>query len=91
MNMETKDVPYIAFEGEMTRLERMNHKLFVLCLALLIALVGSNVAWIAYESQFETYTETTVTQKSETNGDGDAVNKFTGGDEYGESGTDGNN
>lgn len=88
--METKDVPYIAFEGEMTRLERMNHKLFVLCLALLIALVGSNAGWIWYESQFETYTETTVTQEAES-GEGDAVNKFIGGDEYGEVETDSDN
>ncbi len=87
--METKDVPYIAFEGEMTRLERMNHKLFILCLALLIALVGSNAGWIWYESQFEVVEETTRSQTVEQSAEGDGSNNFVGGDYYGE--TDGNN
>lgn len=82
--METKDVPYIAFEGEMTRLERMNHKLFVLCLALLIALVGSNAGWIYYESQFEVVEETTRLQTVEQSTEGDGSNNFVGGDYYGE-------
>lgn len=82
--METKDVPYIAFEGEMTRLERMNHKLFILCLALLIALVGSNAGWIYYESQFEVVEETTRFQTVEQSAEGDGSNNFVGGDYYGE-------
>ena len=54
-------IPYFCHEGEMNRLERVNRRYFVIILILILILVGSNVAWMLYESQFETVTTTTET------------------------------
>ena len=79
-----QQIPYIAHEGMMVRMERTNHRLWILSIVLIVCLIVSNLAWILYESQFEYYEETTqeITQNAEA--EGDAINKFVGGD-YGES------
>lgn len=46
-------VPYVVHEGEMTRMERTNHRLWILCIMLLVALLATNAGWIWYESQWE--------------------------------------
>lgn len=46
-------VPYIVHEGDMARLERVIKRLWVLLIVTVVALIGSNVAWVVYESQFE--------------------------------------
>ena len=89
--MDEKQIPYFVHEGIMARMERMNHRLWITTLVLILSLIASNLAWFFYEQQFETYEETTqeVTQSAESES-GDAVNKFIGGDEYyGEIETDG--
>ena len=83
---EKRDIPYIAFESELARSERTVVRLWILCIILIILLVGSNVAWLWYENQFEDITQT-VTQ--EVDGD-NASNHFIGGDSYGEGETDRN-
>ena len=69
--------------------ERTIKRLWITIILLIVLLVGSNCAWIYYESQFETVTTTIeqdVEQESE-NGN----NSFVGGDYYGSSiGTDEN-
>ena len=60
-------IPYFCHEGDMNRLERVNKRQFVVILILIIALVGSNLAWIVYENQFE---DTVITQTGETDGNG---------------------
>ena len=50
--METAQIPFFVHEADMTRLERTNKRMWILVLLLVIALVGSNVGWILYESQF---------------------------------------
>ena len=73
MSENKEIVSYIAFEGEMTRLERTNHRLFILCLALLVSLLVTNIGWIYYESQWE-YVETTEsTYQAEANDGGNAI------------------
>lgn len=69
-----KDIPYIVYESEMTRLERIIKKQFVIILVTLALLVGTNALWIWYESQFEEVTTTTqeVTQDLDAE-DGDAI------------------
>ena len=57
-----RDVPYIVYESEMARLERIIKRQFVLIIAALIFLVGTNLYWIWYESQF--IDEVTVTQEN---------------------------
>lgn len=57
-----RDVPYIVYESEMARLERIIKRQFVLIIASLVFLVGTNLYWIWYENQF--IDEVTVTQEN---------------------------
>ena len=70
-----KDVPYIAHESAVARLERVIKRLWVLAIVLIILLAASNAAWIWYESQFEDV-ETTITQENE-----DGYNNYIGADD----------
>lgn len=70
---EEKKIEYIAFESTCTRLERMNKRLWVLCIILIVLLFCSNLAWVLYESQYQTVESTTVTQDLEATDGGDAI------------------
>lgn len=65
-NME-KQVHEQSLALEMlSELKKTTKRWFVVSIILLIALVGTNVAWLIYESSFETVTETqTVEQHQE--------------------------
>ena len=75
---EVKDVPYIVHEADMARMERANKRLWIVILTLIVLCVGSNIAWICYESQFEEVSTTTVEQEVETEDGGDAIVNGTG-------------
>lgn len=45
-------VPYFVHEGEMARMERINKKLWILCIVLFLAFAVTNAGWIYYESLF---------------------------------------
>lgn len=85
MNEELKkndSVPYIVHESIMARMERAQKRLFILCLVIFLLFVGSNCAWLWYESQFQ-YLDTTTTQKvTQDSGEG-GNNSFVGGDNIG--------
>lgn len=50
----------------LSELKKTTKRWFVVSIILLIALVGTNVTWLVYESSFETVTETqTVEQNQE--------------------------
>ena len=68
-----KDVPYIVFESELARLERIIKKQFILIIVALCFLVGTNACWAWYESQFETVETTDVTQDVDSGDGGDAI------------------
>lgn len=69
--------------------ERTIKRLWVTIILLIVLLVGSNVGWLIYESQFEVQEITTQTVDQQNDGDGD--NNFVGGDYNGEAdGQDGN-
>lgn len=74
MDNNNKDIPYIAYEAAMSRFERINKRLWIVVILLIVLLVGSNIAWLIYESQFE-YFETTVTQENT-----DGYNNYIGND-----------
>lgn len=57
-NNNIKDVPYIVFEGELARTERHIKRLWIALIFAIVALLGSNLAWLYYESQFETISYT---------------------------------
>lgn len=70
--MEDRTVPYIVYESAMCRMERTIKRLWILCIILIAIVLGSNMAWIYYESQFEDVS-TTVTQEVEADGNGNAI------------------
>jgi hypothetical protein len=73
--MDNKDVPYIVHEGDMARMERTIKRLWITNIILILLFVGSNVAWLMYESQFEETSTTTneVTQELDSGDGGDAI------------------
>ena len=79
-----EQIPYIAYESGMMRLERANKRTWIICIILIIALVASNLAWIIYERQFETEQITQEVEQDINTGDGDAT-VIGIGDNYGES------
>lgn len=62
--------------------ERTIKRLWIIVILLIVLLVGSNVAWIYYESQFEDVV-TTVTQEAVADGNSDINLRNVGGDYYG--------
>lgn len=48
------NVPYVVHESAMARAERQSKRLVAVIILLIILLVGSNIGWLVYESQFET-------------------------------------
>ena len=76
--MNEKDVPYLVYEGTMARMERTIHRLWTLAVLLVILLVGTNIAWVAYESQYDD-----VSITAEQTADGESNNFAIGGDYLG--------
>ena len=70
--MDEKMIPYIAFESATSRQERTIKRLWILCLVLIIALLGTNAGWIYYENSFE---DVVVTQEN-----ADGYNNYIGND-----------
>lgn len=69
---QVEPVPYITHEADMARMERTNFRLLVVILALIVLLVGTNIAWVIYESQFE---DIVITQEN-----ADGYNNYIGND-----------
>ena len=83
-----ESVPYIVHESDMSRLERQLKRLWIVILVLIFLLVGSNCAWLWYESQFQVVEETVI----EAEQDGSAINIVGGGDiDYGTESQDNQN
>lgn len=67
------NVSYVVHEGVMSRLERVIKRLWIALIMTIILLVGTNIFWIAYESQFED--SVTITQEND-----DSYNNYVGND-----------
>lgn len=79
-DVNEKYVSFIAYESTTARQERTIKRLWILCLILIIALLGTNGGWLYYESQME---EVTVTQDVEATSDGESeLNLLTIGGDY---------
>lgn len=82
---DVKDVSYIVYESTLARFDRVIKRLWIVILVLVFLLLGTNLAWLYYETQFEEVEQTTTTTqevKQDTKDGGD--NSFIGGDNYGE-------
>lgn len=75
-------VPYVVHESDMARQERTIKRLWILLLVMLFLLVGTNGAWIYYESQWQTVETTSTEIEQDTDGGGN--NYVIGGDFNGE-------
>ena len=54
---------------------------FIIAIIELVLLVGSNIAWLVYQSQFETVTDETTTeysQEADTDGNNSPINQNMG-------------
>ena len=65
---ETVAIPYYVHEGEMSRMERVNKRLWLALLIIFLAFVGTNVGWIVYENQFVDVVTTDYSADAEDNG-----------------------
>jgi hypothetical protein len=74
-NKNPEAVPYIVHESAMARAERGAKRLWVAIILLIVLLVGSNGAWLWYESQFEIVETTEVIQEN-----ADGYNNYVGND-----------
>lgn len=67
-------VSYISHEADMSRMERTIRRLWILLIIMLVMLVGTNIGWLMYESQFETVSSTTTEDVSQyVDADGTAI------------------
>ena len=73
-----ENVPYLVHEMEMARAERTIKRLWITTLVLIFMLVGTNAAWMYYESQWETVYQEVVQEAD------NGTNNFVGGDLVGE-------
>lgn len=46
--MEEKKISFLAHESSLSRLERIQKRLWIVALMLILLLVGSNTAWIVH-------------------------------------------
>lgn len=84
-----KDISYVAFESVCSRFERTIRRLWILVIILTLLLVGTNCAWLWYESQWA-YVETTEVSQDVDATDGEnVVVSGTGDINYGEGEADG--
>lgn len=71
-NKNVPDIPYIAFESSQARMERVNRKLWIVILVVIVALVGTNAGWIWWENQWQ-YVQSSTEVSQELDADGDAI------------------
>ena len=80
-------MPIAQHEKDQNRLMGIIKSLVAVIVILVVLLVGSNVGWLIYESQFEEYTITQEVEQDAENGE----NHFIGGDYIGEAESKNNN
>ena len=69
-------VPFAVYESAMAQIKSL---IWVIVLLVLL-LVGSNVGWLVYESQFEVVEETTTTFEDVVQESAEGSNNIVGGD-----------
>lgn len=74
------DEKNMALDIVTARFERIIKRLWILCIILIIALFGTNAAWLWHESQFEYYE---ITQEATADGNNDISLQNVSGDYYG--------
>lgn len=65
-------IPFFVHEAALSRMERTQKRLWILCIIIFLSLVVTNAGWIVYESQFEDVV-TTEAYESEADDGGVAI------------------
>jgi hypothetical protein len=78
MQPEVADVPFVVYQATAARQERQIRRMWIVILLLICALIGTNLSWIIYNSQFEVVEETIETNVAQENDNGD--NNYIGND-----------
>jgi hypothetical protein len=72
------NVPFVVYQATAARQERQIKRMWVVVLVLIVALIASNIAWIIYNSQFETVEMTTeeydISQDAENGNNNSIIN-----------------
>ena len=71
-------VPYFVYEGEQTRMERINKRLVAVLIIVLLALVFTNAMWLYSWTQYDYAGEESVVTVDSRNG----VANYVGNDGY---------
>lgn len=71
-------VPYFVYEGEQTRMERINKRLVAVLIIVLLALVFTNAMWLYSWTQYDYTSEDSVVTVDSRNG----VANYVGNDGY---------
>lgn len=50
---EAVTIPFFVHEASVSRMERVNKRLWIALLIIFVALIGTNAGWIIHESQFQ--------------------------------------
>ena len=79
-------VPYFVYEGEQTRMERINKRLVAVLIIVLLALVFTNAMWLYSWTQYDYTSEDSVVTVDSRNG----VANYIGNDGYIAYGSDSN-
>ena len=66
-------VPYIVHEASMARMERQAKRLWITILVLIFILIGTNGAWLWYNSQFEAVETVTEEYQADASDGGNAI------------------
>ena len=78
--LDSKDrAMYLMMESSSSRVERINVRLWITILVLIVSLIGTNAWWIWYESKFE---DVVVTQEATADGSSDIHLQNVSGDYY---------
>ena len=84
-------IDWTYHEADMARMERVNKRLWITLIIVILLFTASNAAWIWRETQFEDVVTTeTVTQESDAKDGGTAIVNNGGDLKYGESSADSN-
>ena len=71
------EVSQAAFEFTIEKMSQAMKRMLIIIILLIVALIGTNIAWILYESQYETETYQVVADDGNANyigNDGDIFN-----------------
>ena len=66
-------IPYVVHQSAAARQERQMRRMWIVILLLICALIGTNLAWEIYNSQFEIVEESVMVEQDNESGDNNYI------------------